>query len=175
MNTFVIEKFSDEASKCVFYSVRWDDQEISETQKFIEKFEGDEYLNEALGQLAKFIQVVIGEEHGALKDFFRNEEGALAIPPNYKQSSFYELDFYRDFPLRLYCMRLSDKIVILFNGDRKTSQEAREGQTRKTFNEANNFARQIDKAINDGMFKISDVNEMELISCDDTDEIIISY
>ncbi len=40
MNTFALEIWDDEGSKCTFYSVRWDDAEENETDKFFNKYDG---------------------------------------------------------------------------------------------------------------------------------------
>ena len=56
---------------------------------------------------------------GALKVFFRFENAAQAIPPcgTYKVEDIYIN--YANFPLRLYCLRISETLVVLFNGGEK--------------------------------------------------------
>jgi len=41
MNIFALEVFDDEGEQCTFYTVRWDESSISETDKFFEKYESD--------------------------------------------------------------------------------------------------------------------------------------
>lgn len=88
-----------------FYSVHLETEELSELERFFEKFpEGcnyDEDIDTIIAWLDK-----IGE-HGALERYFRYEgkygDGVSAIPIETSN-------------LRLYCIRLSDKILIFGNG-----------------------------------------------------------
>lgn len=147
MNIFELEIFDDEGSRCTFYTVKWQDAQQSETDKFFTKYKNDEKLKRSLQELAKFLEIVIGEENGALKDFFRHENNAHALPP----SGTYRVDEvtinYGQFPLRLYCLRISDSLVVLFNGGEKTSQTAQGGKTSMVFQEANQFAKRITEAL----------------------------
>jgi len=38
VNIFALEVWDDEASKCTFYTVRWQDAEENETDKFFDKY-----------------------------------------------------------------------------------------------------------------------------------------
>jgi hypothetical protein len=38
MNTFALEIFDDQGQVCTFYTVRWEDAILSETDKFFQKF-----------------------------------------------------------------------------------------------------------------------------------------
>lgn len=144
MNTFALEIFDDEGEKCTFYTVRWDDIDISETEKFFTKFSQDELLKPSLINLARFINLVIGNEKGALEAYFRFEKIADGLPPAKKfRLEKQTINFGSSFPLRLYCLRWSDELVILFNGAEKTSQTAQEGKTSMVFNDANKFAKRI--------------------------------
>ncbi len=53
--------------------------------------------------------------------------------------------------LRLYCMRLSDNVVFLFDGDIKTARVAQEcSNVKPYFRQANLLTKLIDQAIIDG-------------------------
>lgn len=93
-------------------------------------------------ELATFLSSTIGTKRGALNEFFREEEKAQALPPPIR-TEIEEVDFGRDFPLRLYCLRLSPSCLILFNGGKKTSQNAQDGDTSISFRQANEFAKKI--------------------------------
>lgn len=88
-----------------FYSIRLDKEELSELERFFEKFpEGcpfDEDVDTIIAWLDK-----IGET-GALERYFRYEgkygDGVSAIPIETSN-------------IRLYCIRLSDRILIFGNG-----------------------------------------------------------
>ena len=143
MNTFALEIFDDQGQVCTFYTVRWEDAMLSETDKFFQKFRYDEQLKDSLRELASFLEVVIGGEYGALEDFFRFENAAQALPPSgaHKVEDIY-INF-GNFPLRLYCMRISETLVVLFNGGEKTADTAQGGKTSMAFMEANIFAKRI--------------------------------
>jgi hypothetical protein len=173
VNTFALEVFDDEGRKCTIYTVRWDGHQYSETDKFFSKFEEDPILGDSLKELATFLGKVISDERGAKKGFFRHENRAMALPP---KSGTYKFDHITinttDFPLRLYCLRLSDSLLILFNGAEKTSRDAQSGETRTFFNEANQFAKKIDEALKNGLIFIS-YSGREILSSDGGNEIII--
>lgn len=88
-----------------FYSIQMDEEAISELERFFEKYpEGcpfDEDIDTIIAWLDK-----IGET-GALERYFRYEgrygDGVSAIPIETSN-------------LRLYCIRLSDRILIFGNG-----------------------------------------------------------
>ena len=171
VNSFVLEIWAEE-SKCRFYTVRQLEEEYSETDKFFLKYKDEPNLKRSISELANFIVKYIGQKTGALNYFFRFENRAQALPPISKYK-FSQLEIEtKDFPLRLYCLRISDEIVILFNGAEKSSQKAQEGKTKKFFEEANYFANKIDNAIINKDLLI-DYNEGIIISSDGEKEIVL--
>lgn len=149
MNTFTLDIFDDEGYRCTFYSVKWQDAALSETDKFFDKFREQSQLKQPLQELAKFLTIVIGDEYGALEDFFKFENQAQALPPAGIYSVGEMTINYGNFPLRLYCLRISDRLVVLFNGAEKTSATAQGGKTSMVFTEANQFAKRIADALYD--------------------------
>jgi hypothetical protein len=144
VNIFALETFNDEGNCCSFYTVRVmePESELSETDKFFNKFRASH--TEALQMLAEFIDTTIGNEMGALDEFFRFENSAMAMPP----SSVSNIRFdFKGFPLRLYCLKISESLVILFNGGEKTTRNAQGGDTSMAFIEANQYANRIQEAI----------------------------
>jgi len=79
VNTFALEIFDDQGQVCTFYTVRREDAALSETDKFFVKYENDSTFQRPLQELAKFISIKIGDEMGALEDFFRFENAAQAL------------------------------------------------------------------------------------------------
>ncbi len=101
-----------------FYSIHLDEEELSELERFFEKFpEGcpfDDDIDTIIAWLDK-----IGET-GALERYFRYEghfgDGVSAIPIETSN-------------LRLYCIRLSDRILIFGNGGVKNSAAWQDSKT----------------------------------------------
>ena len=149
MNTFTLDIFDDEGYRCTFYTVKWHEAALSETDKFFNKFRDHSHLNQPLQELAKFLTIVIGDEYGALEDFFRFENQAQALPPAGRYRVGEMTINYGNFPLRLYCLRISDRLIVLFNGAEKTSATAQGGKTSMVFTEANQFAKRIANALYD--------------------------
>jgi hypothetical protein len=155
VNIFALEIFDDEGAFCTFYTVRWDDATESETDKFFSKFENDPRLNWALQELSVLLTKVIGNKTGALDDYFRFENEAQALPPKREVAVDSITLNYNEFPLRLYCLRVTEEIVVLFNGGEKTSQSAQDGSTSMVFYEANLFAKRIHDALHDGYIQLT--------------------
>ena len=130
--------------KVTFYTLRYEDSEFSETDKFIERFMNDENYNVDLDEI--FYQINdIGENSGAEQKYFRHEGKAEALPSKWSENR-----------LRLYCIRLTDNIVILANGGIKSSQTAQDSRDLSMkFHFANKAAHEINKCINEGQIRIN--------------------
>lgn len=114
MKRLEIEVFK-QFQKANFYTIRFENDEISETDSFIARFEEDpEHCND-LGIILQWI-ATMGEEKGTLERYFRPERKAQAIP-------------IVTSGLRLYCIRISDELVILGNGGIKESQKVQNSPT----------------------------------------------
>lgn len=98
------------------------EDEISETDKFFSFFENDEDHEEDLDNLVDWISE-IGNNRSARPNYFRNEQGAEALPPPARECRFYEKEVGA---LRLYCIRINQNIVILANGGIKTAQKVQD-------------------------------------------------
>ncbi|HOK60827.1 MAG: hypothetical protein WBJ36_09795 [Tenuifilum sp.] len=178
MNTFAIEIWYDEGSICTFYTVRWvtdDDNAPSETDRFFDTYAVPEHpLNEKAMQLFRLITESIGNRYGATNDFFdRIVNKAQELPPKQKQWVEEIKDLGINFPLRLFCYRVTENIVILFNGGIKESQASQESKNlRMKFYEAQTFVKKIEEALQSQMIKISD-NGRYLQNFDGTTDIIL--
>lgn len=101
-----------------FYSIMLEGEELTGLEKFFDKFpvgcEYDEEMDVIVAWLDR-----IGET-GALERYSRPEgeygDGVSAIP-------------IESGKLRLYCLRLSDKILIFGNGDAKDTKSWQESET----------------------------------------------
>lgn len=88
-------------------------------------------------ELLELIIETIGNTYGAHEAFFnRVENWAFALPPK-GQVKIGELEIaYPGFPLRLYCLRLSEEVAVLFNGgikDARTIQESSDSISTKFY------------------------------------------
>lgn len=172
MNTFAVEIFDDTGTHCTFYTVRWNSANISETDKFFTKYEDHEAFGESLMEMASFLNQVIANEYGALDDFFRFENTAQALPPRGKYHIGELQVNFSNFPLRLYCLKITENILVLFNGNEKTGQTAQEGKTSMVFHDANEFAKRITQALNDDTIIIA-TNKRQLLNYDNSTEILL--
>ena len=172
MNNFVLQLFDNLGKKCSFYTVKWDSIDLSETDRFFLKYRENVNLKRSFQELAKFIEIIIGNDYVAKEEFFRFENKAQALPPtgNYQIG---EITInYGNFPLRLFCLRISDNLVVLFNGGEKTNQKAQSSKISMAFIEANLFAEKILKALNDKTIFISN-DGRRFICSGDNEEIIL--
>lgn len=139
--------------KVTYYSVQFEEEGESLFLQFVNKHAaGDEYF-EDLSLIRSWLRK-IGEQIGAQDKYFRFEGArkgdARALPPPAK--------FIRvDCSLRLYCMRINDRIVILFGGAKKTAEKAQDcDQVRPHLFLANKLTQAIDQAIKDKGIVIDD-------------------
>lgn len=156
---FELEIWDDEGAACTLYSVKQEGHELNETDKFFSRFEeeSDPYF-ESAQELLSLVIDVIGNKYGATDDFinrFKNKGFALPPKPN---SYIIEIkDLGINFPLRLYCYKVNNEILILFNGgikDKASDQECHDLSFK--FQETQRFCQKIIDALNDGIIKINE-------------------
>lgn len=161
MNIFALEIWYDEGSICTFYTVRCntdDDDSVTETDRFFDTYAVPEHpLEEKALQLFRLITESIGNRYGATDDFFdRLVNKAHELPPKPKRWVEEIKDFGINFPLRLFCYRVTKQIVILFNGGIKDAQTTQQSQNLSMkFYEAQTFVKKIEEALQFEMIKIS--------------------
>lgn len=155
MNSFALEIWDDESSLVTFYTVRKEKSEISETEKFFLKYKDSPVYVEAVQQLVSLLLDVMGERVGAHPVFFtRYENHSRALPPSFAKVQDIILQ-YPDFPLRLFCYRVSEKLVILFNGGLKTAPSAQQSEDLSMpFHQANEFSRRIKESFDSDMIVV---------------------
>jgi hypothetical protein len=101
--------------KVGFYTVCLNESEISEFEKF-DSLDLTSHQQERDIIFSILLQMGLRE---AKPYYFRFENGAEALPSN-KDVPVELLESGNDFGIRLYCIRLTDNIVILLNGGVKT-------------------------------------------------------
>ena len=101
----------NEGNRCTLYSIQFTSEDVSEYERFYSKFIEDAKLNHDLLRIVQLVDKVA--EEGALERLFRPEgkmkDSVVALPVLSSK-------------LRLYCLRLSDGILILGNGGVKQSR-----------------------------------------------------
>lgn len=101
----------NETDKCTLYTIQFQNENESEYERFYNKFKDEAEYNPDLMRIVAFINKIA--QNGAFERFFRPEgkmsDHVVALPVISSK-------------LRLYCLRLSDKILILGNGGIKNSR-----------------------------------------------------
>ena len=145
------------SDSCTMYTIQFLSDDKSEFEKFISKFRHDAELNPDFQAIMRFIEQILS--NGALERYFRRE-GKL-------NDSVVALPVLRS-KLRLYCLRLTDKILILGNGDVKNSRTYQENETLQGYViDLQKFERLLKQELNSGNVEIT---EKEIIT-DKTFEI----
>ena len=166
MNTFATIEEVLRYEHVTYYTVRIevDDkkEDENEFEKWISKHSQDDSIKDEYQDLISFLERM-GKELSAKKRYFRHERKAGALPPNWKKLKPQEKEAHVTYSknLRLYCMRITKSVVILFNGDIKsirarTAEEC--PKVRKFFRQANNFAKSIDEAISNREIQVDTGN-----------------
>lgn len=175
MYTFELKVWYDETSRCTFYTVQRDGSADSETDAFFMKYEDEEAeFHEESNELISLIIEKIGNTHGATNDFFnRHENRAQALPPKPGSRLPEIVALGTNFPLRLYCYRISPSLVVLFNGGIKDAPTAQEStDLSMKFYDAQQFTKKIEKALREGMIIVSD-DGRKLTDYNGNEEIIL--
>lgn len=101
----------NDTGNCTLYSIQFSSESESEYERFYSKFVEDARLNPDLLRIVQVVDRIA--EQGALERFFRYEgkmnDSVVALPILKSK-------------LRLYCLRLSETILILGNGGVKNSR-----------------------------------------------------
>lgn len=102
-----------ETEKVSMYSPKYDGETLTEFEKFLSA-----HQNQSHPQLIKFFDAIVSViekigETGAYERYFRPEGGNVKAVPLYITISRINKRIGK---MRLYCLRLSDKVIILGNG-----------------------------------------------------------
>lgn len=106
------------SDSCTMYTIQFLSDDKSEFEKFVSKFRNDAVLNTDFQTIMRFVEQILA--NGALERYFRPEgkmrDSVVALPVLKSK-------------LRLYCLRLTDRILVLGNGDVKNCQTYEEDTT----------------------------------------------
>lgn len=130
---------------CTIYTIQFLSESDSEFERFYTRFKDDAEYNPDLMRIVALINKIA--DMGALERYFRPEgklkDGVCALPV--LQSK-----------LRLYCLRLSDKILVLGNGGVKKTRTYNEDDTLKGYVlTLQNFEKLIREGEKDGTISIT--------------------
>ena len=110
-------KMIEQSDNVGLYSICFEGNDLSEYERFVQKFMDDATLNEDFRKVLLAINRIVA--NGALERYFRPEGkmndhlAALSIDSKV---------------LRLYCLRISDQILIVGNGGAKTTRTYEESE-----------------------------------------------
>ena len=110
-------KTLEQTDNVSLYSICFDGQAISEYEAFLQKFKDDAKLNEDYKKIILALEKIVAV--GAFERFFR---------PEGKMSDHVAALSIDSRKLRLYCLRISDQILIVGNGGVKTSRTYQENE-----------------------------------------------
>lgn len=154
MNKFATLVKSIQFRRITYYSVLVDENDLPLFAQFIKEHAGEEFREDM--DLIRSWMRKLGENYGASIDYFRQEGSAHAIPPPVEITR-------KGCQLRLYCLRMSHRVVILFSGSIKTMNKAMDcPNVRDHFIMANRVSDKLWKALKDG-----------LITFDQNDDLVI--
>ena len=102
----------EQSDKVSFYSISFAANRTTEFELFLKEFEDEAILNKDYQRILNALRIIL--DKGALERYFRPEgkinDNLCALP----------LDSGK---IRLYCLRISDEILIIGNGGKKTAQK----------------------------------------------------
>ena len=140
----------DQSENCTVYTIQFLSDDLNEFEKFVAKFQTDGVLNKDYRIIAKFIDQIF--DFGALERYFR--------PEGKMRDSVVSLPTLRS-KLRLYGLRLSDKILILGNGGEKKTRTYDEDDTLRGYVlTLQRFEELLKEGVRDGSVVITE-NEIE--------------
>ncbi len=168
MKQYVTLQLFRDFRKVRFYTFRLEGSDFNETEKFFSKMKNEQAHSDELNRLAQWI-VEIGNNHGALIELFRFEDEAHALPPPPSGQRLAGIVQIRNNDLRLYCVWISESIVILANGGVKKSATVQgTPDLLPHFRFAKTMGRQINQLITEGHFlfygkEILDIDNIDIL------------
>lgn len=137
-----------EGDNCTIYTLQFLRDTESEFEKFVSKFIDNAEYSEDYTRIAAFIKRIA--QTGAQERYFRPEgkmsDSVVALPVTSSK-------------LRLYCLRLSDKILILGNGGVKATRTYDENASLKGYvMTLQKFEKLLNEGVSDGSVTITETS-----------------
>lgn len=138
--------FIEQGENCTVCTLQFLRDSESEFEKFVSKFIDSAEYNEDYTRIAAFVKRIYST--GALERYFRREgkmsDSVVALPVTSSK-------------LRLYCLRLSDKILILGNGGVKNTRTYEEDSSLKGYvMTVQKFEKLLYQGVDDGSVAITE-------------------
>ena len=166
MNNIATIKQIASYNKVIYYSICIeDDGGDSLFELFLKKHTAEN--KEKLNHIMKWLQL-IGEKYGAQEYYFRNEaesSDTRGLPPSGTDREPTYIEDGENVPnnLRLYCFKLNEHVVILYNGDIKTSARAQDcPNVRQHFRLANMLTKLVEEQMNEGIKWNEDYSDIQI-------------
>ena len=136
----------EQSEKVSFYSISFQMDRTTEFERFLSKFEEEAEFNEDYQRILAALEIIL--DRGALERYFRPEgsinDNLCAIP-------------IESGNIRLFCLRISDQILILGNGDKKTTRTYQEDRRLLGYAlDLQKFDRLLKKDLEDGVVTIEE-------------------
>lgn len=147
------KKISEFSNKNVdFYTLLLGENELTEFEFFLDK----EFPNHKSEIEIMFNALESMQSIGAKSYFFKDEQNANAIPVVPTAIMDANKD---DFGIRLYCIRLTDNLVILINGDIKTHKNPLMcANVKSHFENALKIAKKLDRLLFNNEINFQEIN-----------------
>ena len=136
----------EQSERVSFYSISFQMDRTTEFERFLSKFEEEAEFNEDYQRILAALEIIL--DRGALERYFRPEgtmdDNLCALP-------------LESGDIRLYCLRISDEILILGNGDRKKTRTYQEDSRLYGYAlDLQKFDRLLRKDLEDGVVTIEE-------------------
>jgi hypothetical protein len=136
----------EQSEKVSFYSISFQMDRTTEFERFLSKFEEEAEFNEDYQRILAALEIIL--DRGALERYFRPEgsinDNLCAIP-------------IESGNIRLFCLRISDQILILGNEDKKTTRTYQEDRKLLGYTlDLQKFDKLLKKDLEDGVVTIEE-------------------
>lgn len=119
-NLKIIKHRDFDFEKVRFYTVKFEGDKHNQLDQFFSTYEKE--FSESTDFISYWL-ALIGEKRGATAQYFRPEDNVSALPPPADTIRIIDQKIAKSkMNLRLYCIVLSEEVVILVNGGIKESQ-----------------------------------------------------
>lgn len=152
MNNFATIVTGNKFRRITYYTIKLDSDSLPLFSQFIKAHGAPEFKPDV--DLIRQWMKQLGETIGASTDYLRPEGAAHAIPPPVEITR-------KGCQLRLYCLRMSPRVVILFNGGVKTKNKAQDCPVvAPHFELANKLALLLWRSFDEGILQLDERDDL---------------